>query len=263
MASIGTGWVDGAWVEAGWVTGAWSSVATAAVTGTASSGLTEAQVVAGGETIIVTLIGDTWVAAGATFNAQRQAIIDGLDSAAAEAAGWNAEVRDKEVVGAVVRTSDTVVTITLTAAAAYDVTADETITVTVPASALVTSVADVTAAPTFDVTAAAAESAVAPGAGSGAKQYAKRKYPRKVVIDGRAYTVQSAAEERELLRAYRDRLEADALRLALEESPKRAVAQAKVRVIRAQRRLEEVDDREDAWMRRLRDEDEELLIILH
>ena len=101
------------------------------------------------------------------------------------------------------------------------------------------------------------------GGGRGAKQYAKRKYPRKVVIDGRAYTVQSAAEERELLRAYRDRLEADALRLALEEAPKRAVAQAKVRVIRAQRRLDEVDDREDAWMRRLRDEDEELLIILH
>lgn len=128
------------------------SVASAAVTGTASSGLTEAQIVAGGETIIITLTNDTWVAAGGTFNAIRQDIIDGLDSAQSETLGWNAEVRDKEVVGAVVRTSDTVVTITLTAAAAYDVTADETITVTVPATA-VTGGSAITATPTIGVTA--------------------------------------------------------------------------------------------------------------
>jgi len=130
-----------------------SGTAVAVITGTAAAGLTEAEVVAGGETIIITLTNDTWVAAGATFNAQRQNIIDGLDSAQSEATGWNAEVRDKEVVTAVVRTSDTVVTITLSAAAAYDVTADETITVTVPASALVTSVSALTATPTIGVTA--------------------------------------------------------------------------------------------------------------
>jgi hypothetical protein len=131
-----------------------SAAVTAAVTGTASSGLTEAQIVSGGETIIITLTSDTWVAAGATFNAQRQNIIDGLDSAQSEATGWNAEVRDKEVVTAVERTSNTVVTITLTAAT-YDVTADETITVTVPASALVTSGDAVIATPTITVSASA------------------------------------------------------------------------------------------------------------
>jgi len=128
----------------------------AAITGTATATIDEADVVAGSKTTIITLTGDNWVAAGAPFDAQRQAIIDGLDSAQSEGTGWNAEVRDKEVVGAVVRTSDTVVTITLTAAATYDITAQETITVTVPAAALVTSAVDVVGSPTFTVDAVAA-----------------------------------------------------------------------------------------------------------
>ena len=127
-----------------------SSIA-AVVTGTATATIDEADVVAGGDTIIVTLTGDTWVASGGTFDAQRQNIIDGLDSAQSETYGWNAEVRDKEVVGAVVRTSDTVATITLTAASAYDITAQEVITTTIPASALVTSASPLVATPTFSV----------------------------------------------------------------------------------------------------------------
>lgn len=102
----------------------------------------------GGKQIILTLTGDTWVAFGATFNAQRQAIINGITSAQSEATGWNAEVRDKEAVTAVVRTSATVVTITFSAEAAYAITAPETITVTVPAAAL-TGAAPIVASPTF------------------------------------------------------------------------------------------------------------------
>ena len=128
-----------------------SGVVSAAVTGTVTNNISESDIVSGGRTIIITLTNDTWVAAGATFDAQRQNIINGLDSAQSEATGWNAEVRDNEVVGAVVRTSDTVVTITLSAAAAYDISAQETITVTVPATALVTSGSDITADPTFSV----------------------------------------------------------------------------------------------------------------
>ena len=135
-----------------------AAIVTAAVTGTAATDLSESEVVSGGETIIVTLTNDTWVTAGATFDAQRQAIIDGLDSAQSESTGWNAEVRDKEIVSAVVRTSDTVVTITLSAAPSYAVTADETITATVPAAALTTSTDAVVASPTFSVTAEAEES---------------------------------------------------------------------------------------------------------
>lgn len=122
-----------------------TGAATASIGGTS---LTEAQIVAGGQEITITLTNDTWIA---DITAQRQAIIDGLDSAQSELLGWNNEVRDKEVVGAVVRTSDTVVTITLSAAI-YDITADETITVTIPASAL-TGAVELTGSPTVEVTA--------------------------------------------------------------------------------------------------------------
>ena len=106
----------------------------------------------GGKTIIITLTGDTWIAAGAgSFDLQRDEILQGLDSAQGEALGWNAKVRDLEVVTAVVRTSDTVVTITLTASVTYDITAQETITVTIPSTALVTGPTDITATPTFTV----------------------------------------------------------------------------------------------------------------
>jgi len=136
-----------------------SSGVSAALTGTAiAGGVIEAELVAGGETIIITLTGDTWAAAGTGpigSTADTQALIDGLDSAQSESTGWNAEIRDKEVTTAVVRTSDTVATITLTASAAYDITADETITLTIPAAVLVTSGSDVEADATFAVTAAA------------------------------------------------------------------------------------------------------------
>ena len=104
-------------------------------------------------TSIITLTGDTWVAAGTPFNDRRQDIIDGFDAAADPANGWNAEVRDKEIVGAVVRDSNTQVTVTWAAAAAYSISSDETITCTIPAAALVTSGDPITVTPTFDVTA--------------------------------------------------------------------------------------------------------------
>jgi len=135
-----------------------TAVTSAAMTGTAiSGGVTEAELVSGGETIIITLTNDTWAAAGTGpigSTADTQALIDGLDSAQAESTGWNNEIRDKEVTTAVVRTSATIATITLTASAAYDITADETITLTVPAVVLVTSSVAVGADSTFDVTSA-------------------------------------------------------------------------------------------------------------
>lgn len=126
------------------------AVISAAVTGTATASINEDDVVAGGKTIIITLTNDTWVAAGATFDGQRSNILQGLDSAQSEGTGWNAVVRDAEAVGAVVRTSDTVVTITLSAAATYNITATETITVTIPSTAVASGIATV-ATPTFTV----------------------------------------------------------------------------------------------------------------
>ena len=127
---------------------------TVAMTGTAiAGGVTEAEIVAGGETIILTLVNGVFNKNTAAFDAARQAMIDGMDSAQAEAAGWDVEVKAKEVVGAIVRTSDTVVTITLTAQAAYAVTADETITVVIPA-ALMEGQLESLSAGTFVITAA-------------------------------------------------------------------------------------------------------------
>lgn len=124
---------------------------TAAITGTVTPATTEAQIVAGGRTIIITLTEDTWVAAGAAFNAARQAIIDGITSAQAELTGWNNEVRDNLPVGQVTRTSDTVVTVDLVPETGYNITDKEIITVTVPASALVASAIPIVATPTFTV----------------------------------------------------------------------------------------------------------------
>lgn len=123
---------------------------TAAVTGTITS-VTQSNIIAGGKTLILTLTGDTWVASGATFDAQRQAIINGVTSAQSEAFGWNAIPKTQQSVAGVVRTSDTVVTITWDAFATYDISTAETITVTIPSSALTGGVA-IVATPTFSIT---------------------------------------------------------------------------------------------------------------
>lgn len=124
----------------------------ATVTGTMTSSATEEGIVAGGMTTILTLTGDTWIAAGAaSFDLQRSAIIQGHDSDQSEAAGWDVVPKATQSVGGVVRTSDTVVTITWDAFPTYDITATETITVTIPAAALTLGDA-VLATPTFTIT---------------------------------------------------------------------------------------------------------------
>jgi hypothetical protein len=136
------------WVD--WFFDASTPSVTAALTGTATAGINETDIVAGGKTIIITLTGDTWVTSGATFDGQRQNIINGIDSGQSEGTGWDAVVKALQGVAGVVRTSDTVVTVTLDAQATYNITAQETITVTIPATAL-TLAGSVVATPTFTV----------------------------------------------------------------------------------------------------------------
>lgn len=125
--------------------------ASAAISGTIVSSATEAQIVSGGLTLIITLTLDTWIAAGAaSFDLQRQNIINGVTSAQSEATGWNLVPKALQSVAGVVRTSDTVVTITWDAFPTYNITAQETITVTVPGTALVGAVS-IVATPTFTV----------------------------------------------------------------------------------------------------------------
>ena len=127
------------------------AAATVTVGGTTVPTAYNTEIVSGGETVLVTLGGDYWMADGTPFNAIRQDLIDGLDSAQSEAGGWNIQVRDNLPTTAVVRSNDQLVTITLTAQAGYSITAPETITVTVPASAMATQVDPLTGVPTFQI----------------------------------------------------------------------------------------------------------------
>ncbi len=92
---------------------------------------------------------------GGRFDVVRQSIINGIDSAQSEGTGWDAVVKAGLATTSVVRTSDTVVTVTLSAFGSYNITAQETITVTVPAGALV-GAAQIVASPTFTIDTVAA-----------------------------------------------------------------------------------------------------------
>ena len=124
---------------------------TADLTGTLADGATLAEIVAGTETLIITLTGNTWHANVGSAGAETTALINGLDSAQGEPNGWNTEVQGGLNDTHVVQNSPTLVTITLPAFASYATTADETITLTVPAAALSGS-SDIVATPTFTVT---------------------------------------------------------------------------------------------------------------
>jgi hypothetical protein len=171
------------------------TAAPAATAAIACNASTEADIRAGGNTITITITGDTWQAAGAAFNAERQNIINGLNSAQAEAAGWNAVVRALQGVAGVVRTSDTLVTITLDAEAGYDITAPETITVTVPFTALSTSLSDVVGTPTFTITTVAPPVPVTTTAPGGVRKGKKRE----LVV--RLAEVRNRADTAEFLKA--------------------------------------------------------------
>ena len=134
---------------------------TAALTGTFVSATTnEDDIVTGGKTIIITLSGGTWKSPG-TFNASRQDIIDAFVSNKSETNGWNAE-RANIAVTDVVRTSGTVVTITLSALADYEISETEILTARFPTTVFTISPADtiqadstLTVAPDSDFTSSA------------------------------------------------------------------------------------------------------------
>lgn len=110
-------------------------MATVALSGSIITGATEKKVVDGGETLILTLTGSTWAEDIGMDSQSTADLITNIDSAQAEATGWDAKVKTALTYRNVVRNSSTVVTITFPAVTAYDITANETITVTVPASA--------------------------------------------------------------------------------------------------------------------------------
>jgi len=127
---------------------------TATLTGTMLASVDEDDITSGGDTIIITLVGDTWKAAGTGpigSTADTQALIDGFDAASSPTNGWNNEVRDKALTSEIVRTSATVATWTVGAQAGYDISAQEVVTGTIPTAALTTGAGALTATPTFTI----------------------------------------------------------------------------------------------------------------
>lgn len=103
-------------------------------------------------------------------------------------------------------------------------------------------------------------SVVAGGIGHGYKR--RSKYPRRVTIAGRVHWVNSADEERALLRELQARAREQAqIAQALGDEP---TAQAAKRLaVRIGRQVAQVDDREARWVGYLLAEDEEILLMLH
>ncbi len=108
-----------------------------ALSGTAiAGGVLESEMVTGGETLIVTVTGDTWHPDLGADNAITTAFLAGITGDGDYAT--IAALTDFEDVA---RTSDTVVTLTWPAGVGYAIAADETITVDIPGSALAKGVA--------------------------------------------------------------------------------------------------------------------------
>lgn len=96
------------------------------------------------------------------------------------------------------------------------------------------------------------------GGGSGAK---RKKYPRRVFINGRVVVVQNAAQERQLMAELSAKAkEQAAIAQALGDEVIAKVIEKKA--AKLERRVEAVDTRERDWLQRLRDEDEEIISIL-
>ncbi|OIQ58737.1 hypothetical protein MOTE_17290 [Moorella thermoacetica] len=111
-------------------------------------------IVAGGKTIVITLINGTWASDVATNLTKRRALIDGFIA--------NNNRNDKEWAKvkaalmadprSVTRDSDSVVTIMLPPVPDYDIIAPQTVSLTIPKAALAGSSADVIATPSFTIT---------------------------------------------------------------------------------------------------------------
>jgi hypothetical protein len=122
---------------------------TIALSGTAiTGGVLESEIVTGSETVIITLTNDTWVPTLGSNNAITTAFLAAITGDDGGATGFDDEVA--LVHGNLVRTSATVLTLTLPAAALYAILADETVSVAPPANSVVRG--DAPAAVTFDIT---------------------------------------------------------------------------------------------------------------
>ena len=91
--------------------------------------------------------------------------------------------------------------------------------------------------------------------GGSSKKKKGRKYPRKVMVRGALYTVRNLEEELQLLQAALDRAEyQDAISVQVETAKP-------VQSIR--RRIKKVESERQKWLAKLRQADEEIILLLH
>jgi hypothetical protein len=135
---------------------AFSTPAITAASGGTAANVDQSVIVSTGGKITITLTEDTFIAAGTGpigTTAQSDAFVAAFTSAQGEAGGWNATVRDVLDNTDLVRTSNTIATLTVPATAGYSITATEIITPVVQAAILTLSTSNITAN-SFSVTAA-------------------------------------------------------------------------------------------------------------
>lgn len=101
--------------------------------------------------------------------------------------------------------------------------------------------------------------ATAGGIGKRKRRYAG--YPRRILLDGQIIVVQSPEEERALLRAMAERASEQAQTEAAAGNVEAAKRRMRI-VKRAETRMRTVDSREADYIRRLHDEDEELVSLI-
>lgn len=204
---------------------------------TLSAGFTETQIVTGGQSIVFTLVNDTWDATLGADNAVTTAFINSLDSGGAETFGWDAVVKVGLTFSDVTRDSDTQVTVLLPAFPTYDITADETITANLDASVFTTSVVDVLATPTFDVT------NVTSGASAGVGRRGRRSRRLVKLPDGRI-SLADDAEIARLLNFYK--VPQEVLEAKFEEKPtRRQMRKIKDMAVAAPEIIAELEEDED------------------
>ena len=131
----------------------------AVLTGSLSDDATEAEIVNGGETVIITLANDTWVATIGENNDITTNFIAGIDSNQDfDNFDWDSIVKGGLTYQNITRNDGTTVTVLLPAFNTYDIDSNETITITIPADSL-TAGEVVVASPSFSIAAqGAAES---------------------------------------------------------------------------------------------------------
>jgi len=132
-----------------WDIGAIGAAKNVTLSGTAiTGGVTEDEIVAGGQTIIFTVGNDEFVATLCADNATTTAFMASCTSNGAEAGGWDAQMT--LVYTDCSRDSATQVTWTLPATAGYTISINETITCVIPADVFV-GAESITASPTMPI----------------------------------------------------------------------------------------------------------------